>query len=475
MHKIIEQALQTTRNFLVVGDIMLDQYVIGNVKRISPEAPVPILNVHKDDYKPGGAGNVALNLAGLNSKVTILGYVGKDESSKILLNAFKATPSGDNVSLIPVFWDKNTITKTRVLAGTQQVIRIDRENTLSPSPDSEKALLEQLKALNLKDYDGILISDYNKGVCSHEICRYIIESARESGLTVVIDPKGHTWEKYRGASLVTPNVKELSDVLSKDIPNEGKEIVQEGAVLREKLDIENLLVTRSEKGLTLIGKEIIGHYPAMAREVSDVSGAGDTFISSFLRFQVEGLTLSESINLANFAAGVVCGFVGTHPITKELLLKESRATEQSFVATDWQTARKAGKKIVFTNGCFDILHPGHLDYLQKARDMGDYLIIGLNSDISVRSLKGPTRPINGEDVRKIMLLGLACVDEVILFDEDTPYNLVKSIHPDFLVKGGDYEIENIAGREFSGLTITVPLLQGYSSTDMIEKIRKTHG
>ncbi|MBN2627148.1 MAG: D-glycero-beta-D-manno-heptose 1-phosphate adenylyltransferase [Spirochaetales bacterium] len=467
MLKLLKEALSRERNYLVVGDIMLDCYIKGGIKRISPEAPVPVLTVQEREYKPGGAGNVALNLTGLNSRVTLIGFTGQDEAESRLQTLFEQ----QKITMKSVKWNRGTISKTRVVSGKQQLVRIDDEQSRDPDESERVSLYNLIDRDDFSVYKGIIISDYDKGVCSEEICLLVITKARAAGIPVVVDPKGSRWNKYRGATLVTPNLKEIGDVLGEELPNEDDLIKAPAEKVRREYELENLVVTRSEKGMSLISPEGTEHFPTMAREVYDVSGAGDTVAASFLRFLSESLPVRDSIVLANMAAGIVVGFIGTHPITKELLLKESRFSSPG----NLQDARRLNKTIVFTNGCFDILHPGHMDYLRKARELGDYLIIGLNSDDSVRRLKGETRPINNQESRKIMLEALSFVDQVVLFEEDTPLELIKSIRPDILVKGGDYAVENIVGREYAGKTMTIPFLKGFSSTAVIDRIEKAHG
>jgi D-beta-D-heptose 7-phosphate kinase / D-beta-D-heptose 1-phosphate adenosyltransferase len=459
----LKKSLKTRRNFLVVGDLMLDRYIRGKINRISPEAPVPVLTVSEREDKLGGAGNVALNLAGLNSQVTLVGFLGEDEAGRALTGLVKQ----ESIILNVTFWERNTITKTRITSGRQQVVRVDDEKTDAPSLQDKELLLKTLTELDYSDYEGILLSDYAKGVCFPALCQFLIEKARKENIPLLIDPKGGDWTKYTGASLVTPNLNELGDALSCTVKNEDKPVVEAADELKKRFSLDSLVVTRSEKGMTLVD-QTIHHVPTLAREVYDVSGAGDTVAAGLLRFIADGYQADEAVRLANRAAGIVVGFWGTHPITAKLLLAEPE--DES-----WEEARREGKSLVFTNGCFDLLHPGHMDYLKKARALGDYLIVGLNSDESIKRLKGSSRPINNQDSRQIMVESLSFVDEVILFEEDTPARLIESICPDILVKGGDYQIDEIVGREFAGTTLTIPFVEGYSSSSLIERITKSHG
>ncbi|MDC7222660.1 MAG: bifunctional heptose 7-phosphate kinase/heptose 1-phosphate adenyltransferase [Spirochaetales bacterium] len=461
------ESLRTARNFLVVGDLMVDCYVRGEIKRISPEAPVPVLTVTEKENKPGGAGNVALNLAGLNSAVTLFGFVGDDESGRILTDLLGRA----DVDCRGILWDRNTISKTRITSARQQIVRVDEERDQPPSREERERLMKSLAQVDFSRFDGVLLSDYNKGVCFPELCQFLIKESRRAGLPLVVDPKGRDWEKYRGAPLITPNVKELGDAWGGEVPNGDDSVAQAALALRERFSFDRMAVTRSDKGMTLAWEEGIGHFPTQAREVYDVSGAGDTVAAGLLRFLSDSFSPPEAVRWANRAAGIVVGFLGTHPITKALLLEERRGES----CLSWEAAREKGGAIVFTNGCFDLLHPGHMDYLRRARQLGDFLVVGLNSDDSVRRLKGKSRPVNGEKHRKIMLESLAFVDQVLLFEEDTPARLIQEIGPDFLVKGGDYRPEDIVGREWAGETLSLPFLPGFSSTTLMERIKELDG
>lgn len=468
MYNIIKESLNNRNNYLVIGDIMIDQYILGDVKRISPEAPVPILKVSGKRNNPGGAGNVAVNIAGLNSDVTIIGFAGDDTSFDLLKRSFKEN------SIIPKTsrWSRSTITKTRLISGQQQIVRIDEEENSSISEDEKNSLIDIINKEDFSLFSGVVISDYLKGACFPELCQIVITRANENNIPVIVDPKGISWEKYRGATILTPNLKELSDIYGEEVLNNDTEVEKAGKALLKKFNFTNIIVTRSEKGMTLINNNITEHFPTMAKDVFDVSGAGDTVVAGVLRFLTAGLNLKKSINLANFAAGIVVKHVGTWPITEEEMLSEAIDSRDLHITI--KDLKERHKKIVFTNGCFDLLHPGHIDYMQKAKELGDYLVIGLNSDVSVRRLKGNSRPVNNERVRKIMLEALSCVDAVEIFDEDTPYNLIKKIAPDILVKGGDYNIEDIVGKEFAGKTMTIPFLDGFSTTSLIKRIKKAY-
>ncbi len=468
MFKTIKESLEKSLNYLIIGDIMVDQYILGDVKRISPEAPVPVLRVKDKKNNPGGAGNVAVNISGLNSNVTLMGFTGNDDSLKLLNSELNEK----DIKLKSTKWNRNTITKTRLISGQQQIVRIDEEESFNPSEKEISELINGIDNIIISDFNGIVLSDYAKGVCDLEVCQKIISLGCNENIPVIVDPKGSDWEKYRGATILTPNLKELGDVSGCEIPNQDEEIERVGRELLNRYNFTYLIITRSEKGMSLIDKNDIEHFPTMAKDVFDVSGAGDTVVAGVIRFLTAGLNIKEAINLANFAAGVVVAHIGTWPITREELLKESM--DYKGLDITLKELKDTHKKIVFTNGCFDLLHPGHIDYMQKAKELGDYLIIGLNSDESVKRLKGSDRPINNQEVRKIMLEALACVDRVEIFDEDTPYNLIKEVSPDILVKGGDYSVENIVGREFAKDTRTIEFLDGFSTTTMIKRIKKAY-
>ncbi|QEN05686.1 D-glycero-beta-D-manno-heptose 1-phosphate adenylyltransferase [Thiospirochaeta perfilievii] len=469
MFKTIKESLNSRLNYLIIGDVMIDKYILGEVKRISPEAPVPVLKVKNKKHNPGGAGNVAVNISGLNSDVTIVGFTGRDESLDLLsldLEGYK------NIELRPTIWSRNTITKTRLISGQQQIVRIDEEESFSPTSLELDNLLSDINNIDLSNFNGIVLSDYAKGVCSDSVCQNVIKRAANLNIPTIVDPKGSNWEKYKGATVLTPNLKEVGDVYGMEIPNNDSEVERVGLELLNRFNLTNIIITRSEKGMTLINRNTTEHFPTMAKDVFDVSGAGDTVVAGVIRFLTAGLDIKDAINIANFAAGIVVGHVGTWPIKMEELLEKS--SDSKTLNSTIIDLKKNHKKIVFTNGCFDLLHPGHVDYMQKAKELGDYLIIGLNSDESVRRLKGKDRPVNSEQVRKTMLEALGCVDAVEIFNEDTPYQLIKRISPDILVKGGDYNIEDIVGREFAKETKTIEFLEGFSTTSLIDRIKQAY-
>lgn len=472
MNKLLSDLNFSNAHVLIVGDMMLDRYYYGSVSRISPEAPVPVVNVKSEVYALGGAGNVVNNIKGLNAECTIIGAAKDDDAGKLLNNMF------NNIQAKSFFVDANmpTISKLRVIGGKQQIARLDFEDIHQFSKD----VSDQIKSeyyRQLKNHNVVIISDYGKGVCSQEICSYIIEKANENNKKVLVDPKGNNWEKYRNAYLITPNVKELSEVCGFEIENEDEPIIKHGMLVREKFNLTYLIVTRSEKGITIIGKDHIKTIPTQAMEVFDVSGAGDTVISSIAVFLGLNINIDDAVCLANIAAGVVVGKLGTVPITLSELyyslsgFRSSKVVSYNQISDIIKREKAFNKKIVFTNGCFDIIHRGHITYLKHAKTLGDILVLGLNSDDSVKRLKGVSRPINNEQDRALVLEALECIDYIVIFTEDTPLNLIKNIMPDILVKGGDYNAENVVGREYAGRVEIIDFVEGYSTTSTIKKLK----
>jgi D-beta-D-heptose 7-phosphate kinase / D-beta-D-heptose 1-phosphate adenosyltransferase len=470
---------------LVVGDIMLDQYHWGEVSRISPEGPVPIVHVREKSYVLGGAGNVAANLSGLGCQTTITGIYRNDPAG----NRIRTILSEKNITNRLMENDsRSTITKTRIMAQGQQLIRLDEENPDPISPALSEKLFHTVET-TLAEYHAVILSDYGKGIFqSPGLCQKLITLCRENNLPVLVDPKGTDWERYCHATAITPNTSELRLVAGTDFHNEETSLVDAGRSIRERLNIDWLIVTRGPKGMLLTGpdeQEIT--IPSVAREVYDVSGAGDTVISSITAAVAAGLSFPEAASLANTAAGIVVGKIGTQPITiaeldSALQLENSKRQTPGGINTHTlegakiliKAWRNAGKKIVFTNGCFDLLHPGHINLLHQAKAFGDRLIIGLNTDASVKRLKGDSRPILSEQDRAAILNALDCVDLVVLFDEDTPLSLISNLRPDILVKGADYKPDQVVGRDvvesYGGQVRLVQLLEGYSTTEIAKKV-----
>lgn len=488
--KIVEQVERLSpRTIAVIGDLMLDRYLYGGVERISPEAPIPVVKLQSERSVLGGAGNVVANLCGLGADVKFFAQLGGDPEAREVLKLVDTVndSSRGSVELFP-FHKETTTVKTRVIGnGRQQMMRLDREDILPLAPESEGELLVHLSELATRRLSAVVLSDYGKGMCSFSLCRKVIELCREHRIPVFVDPKGRDWRRYAGAELVTPNVKELSDAAGVSVSNDEDEaLAAQARKVRSSFGLNNLLVTRSEKGSTFVGERECFDEPSQAVDVYDVSGAGDTVVATVAFFRACGVDWRECCQLSNAAAQVVIGKAGTYPISyrelKDLCLSK---TKISFSPSDGQKIfdaaaavqlvkewKEQGEKVVFTNGCFDVFHAGHVDSLTRARALGNRLIVGLNSDRSVRNLKGDTRPINSELNRAAVLAALECVDAVVIFDEDTPERLLSLIRPDVLVKGGDYRPERIAGAAYAGKVEILPLLSGLSSTSIIDKLRE---
>ena len=461
-------------NVLVVGDVMLDRYWHGPVARISPEAPVPIVNVKQIEDRPGGAANVALNIAALGATSSIVGLVGNDEAAQIITNSLHSVSVETAFVTVP---NAPTITKLRVLSRHQQLIRLDFEESFF-DVDSD-GLLANMKTA-LKKANVVILSDYNKGSLAD--VQTMIQLAKKHGAKVLIDPKGTEFEKYRGATILTPNLSEFEAVVGHC--KNDQELFERGAQLVKDLELEALLVTRSENGMTLIRENVEPlHLPTQAQEIYDVTGAGDTVIAILASSIAAGSSFEDACALANVGAGVVVGKIGTSTVnTVELANAVYSQQEIGFgVQTEAQLklavklAQHRGEKVVMTNGCFDILHAGHVSYLNTAREQGDRLIVAVNSDQSTRDLKGEGRPVNPIDRRMAVLSGLAAVDWVIEFSEETPQRLISEILPDLLVKGGDYKVEEIAGGkeviENGGEVRVLQFKDGCSTTEIIKTIQ----
>ncbi len=429
---------------LIIGDVMLDRYWHGPTGRISPEAPVPVVKVEHNEERPGGAANVAMNIASLGGKATIIGLTGMDEPAQVLEEKLTSlNVACDFVALA----DYPTITKLRVLSRGQQLIRLDFEEKFEQN-DAKQMLSRMEDAL--PRVNAVILSDYAKGALEH--VQVLIQRARAAHLPVFIDPKGADFERYRGATLLTPNMAEFEQVVGK-VKSE-QDLVEKGLALIEQFDFEALLITRSEHGMTLLrrGMEPF-NLPTQAKEVFDVTGAGDTVISVLAASVAAGKSLDDACALANAAAGVVVGKLGTSTVsTIELVEAIHGSKDSEFGIISEQAlieavkkAKARGEKVVMTNGCFDILHAGHVSYLNHAAELGDRLIVAVNTDDSVKRLKGPGRPVNPTDRRMAVLAGLGAVDWVVPFAEDTPQRLIGEVLPSLLVKGGDYQPEDIAG------------------------------
>ncbi|MGP1412560.1 MAG: D-glycero-beta-D-manno-heptose 1-phosphate adenylyltransferase [Pyramidobacter piscolens] len=487
--KIIERVERLSPcTVAVVGDLMLDRYLYGSVERISPEAPIPVVKFQSERSVLGGAGNVVANLCGLGADVKCFAQLGGDPAAREVLKLVDAVngSSRGSVELFP-FHKETTTVKTRVIGnGRQQMMRLDHEDILPLDPELENELLSRLAEFAARRLNAVVLSDYGKGMCSFSLCRKVIELCRAHRIPVFVDPKGRDWQRYAGAELVTPNVKELSDAAGLPISNDDDEaLVTQAQNIRSSFGLNNLLVTRSEKGSTFVSERECFDEPSQAVDVYDVSGAGDTVIAAVAFFRACGVDWRNCCRLSNAAAKVVIGKAGTYPISyrelKELCLSQAKAhplsgghkvLDAAAAVRRVKAWKEQGEKVVFTNGCFDVFHAGHVDSLTRARALGDRLIVGLNSDRSVKKLKGEARPINGELDRAAVLAALECVDVVVIFDEDTPERLLSLIRPDVLAKGGDYRPERIAGAAYAGRVEILPLLPGFSSTSIIDRLRE---
>lgn len=459
---------------LVVGDVMLDRYWSGPTGRISPEAPVPVVKINNHEDRPGGAANVALNIASLGGQVTLSGLTGDDEIAENLdtnLSAMDVICRFSRNQAVP------TITKLRVLSRNQQLLRLDFEESLH---HLDKAELNNLVEQNIRQHDLLLLSDYDKGTLSN--VSEIIASAKKNNIPVLVDPKGSDFSKYRGATMITPNLSEFEGVVGSC--KDETELVFKGQKLLAELDLQALLVTRSEQGMTLIrANEEELHLPTQAQEVYDVTGAGDTVIATLALAIAAGSSYGEASALANIAAGVVVGKIGTSTVSEVEIAQAISSGQESGsgVVTEEQLkimitqAKQRGEKVVMTNGCFDILHAGHVSYLSHAGNLGDRLIVAVNDDDSVKRLKGSGRPVNPIDRRMAVLAGLGAVDWVVSFSEDTPQRLIANLLPNTLVKGGDYKVEDIAGGQeviaAGGEVQVLNFEEGISTTEIINTIR----
>jgi D-beta-D-heptose 7-phosphate kinase/D-beta-D-heptose 1-phosphate adenosyltransferase len=469
---------------LVLGDVMLDRFVYGSVKRISPEAPVPIMAIRHHADMPGGAGNVVRNLVSLGAGTTIVGVVGDDSWGRSLTEEFLKMPCL-HLGLV-VDESRETTVKTRYVAEGQQVLRADRETLFPLTPDIEAQILAAY-ATALGEADIVILSDYGKGVLSQEVVGAAISMARGAGKQVIVDPKAKNFDRYRGATLLKPNRSELQAASGSECETDE----QVEAACRELIgqgNCEMMVVTRGKDGMSVVtthGPAV--HMRTTAREVFDVSGAGDTVAATLALALAAGAGIEEACTLANVAAGIVVGKRGTAIVTRGEITAASRPFEGSLeqhkffsyervvqLAQDW---RAEGLKVAFTNGCFDLLHPGHVALIDRARRTADRLIVGLNADASVRKMKGPARPVQGEIARATVLASLKSVDAVVIFSEDTPLRLIEGLMPDVLVKGADYKLDQVVGADFvtkrGGKVILADLVSGHSTSGTVQRMKTT--
>jgi len=458
---------------VVAGDVMLDRYLFGSTGRISPEAPVPIVHVHETDDRPGGAANVAVNLASLGVTTRLVGVVGKDDAGKSLQSILKSRGIHCDFHCVE---DRPTITKTRVQSRGQQLIRLDQENAVALPGDAVVDVLRKA----IKDAGAVVLSDYGKGSLANVAT--MIALCRKAGVPVLVDPKGEDFEKYRGASLMTPNQSEFEAVVGACDTEE--DLVSRARMMLDDLDMDALLITRSEKGMLLLEADMEPVFlRAQAREVFDVTGAGDTVIATLAGAVASGQSLAAAAALANIAAGLVVRKIGVAAVTPgeiSISLHQRGQGGRGLVGLEelrsmLAESRDRGERVIMTNGCFDVLHAGHVSYLEEAKGLGDRLIVAVNDDASVRRLKGESRPVNKLEDRLLVLAGLAAVDWVVPFSDDTPASLIAELLPDVLVKGGDYNPDDIAGAkdvlQNGGEVRVLAFRDGHSSSRIIDKLR----
>ena len=470
------------KRVLCVGDAMLDRFIYGTAERISPEAPVPVLRIEREATMLGGAGNVVRNLVAIGAVPTFVAVVGNDLVGRELARLVSEHDVIDPCLVVEA--ERQTTIKNRYFASSQQLLRADIETTQALGEQTQSQILSHCESV-ITQVSAVVLSDYGKGVLAPDICRQIIAMANARGVPVVVDPKGTDWSHYRGASVVTPNRKELHEATQLPVQSE-EAIVAAARDVIERWGIKSVLATRSQDGMTLVhgGGQAADHLPAEAREVFDVSGAGDTVVALMAALLGAGASAQESASIANVAAGIVVGKVGTAVVyTDEIILalhhgdlwsgdaKIASLDAAQNVIQDW---RRKGASVGFTNGCFDLLHPGHISLLAQAKANCDRLVVGLNSDASVARLKGPSRPIQSEAARATVLASLAMVDLVVIFGEDTPLNLITALKPDVLIKGSDYTVENVVGAEqvmgWGGKVFLANLVAGQSTTNTVRKI-----
>lgn len=468
---------------LVIGDVMLDAFVYGEVTRISREAPVPVLSESRRTLMLGGAGNLVRNIASLGGKPSVISLVGKDAAGATIGKLLDECAPG--AAALIVEEGRLTPTKTRYVSGSQQMFCVDCNPEGHASTASQSAIVEAATA-RMADCDVVVLSDYGRGLLTPEVCKGLIAAARKAGKPVCVDPRGADYTRYDGAFLIKPNAQELSDETGLPVRSDGEVEAALGALKSRLPQTTSLIVTRGGKGMSLIADGKVSHHRSRPRSVYDVSGAGDTALAALSLGVAAGLALGDTMALADLAAGTAVGKAGTATVSPEEILDEAvqgaddadwRVISRAQAADVVQSWHREGLKVGFTNGCFDILHPGHLSALRHARSVCDRLVVGLNSDASVSRLKGPERPVNAAAHRAAMLAALECVDRVVVFEEDTPEELIQAVAPDVLVKGADYKADDLPGAAFvkarGGEVIIAPLQPGFSTTSIVEKMKHT--
>jgi D-beta-D-heptose 7-phosphate kinase / D-beta-D-heptose 1-phosphate adenosyltransferase len=461
---------------LVIGDVMLDRYLEGSVRRISPEAPVPVVSLQKEWECPGGAGNVAASIAGLGANVTLAGLIGKDQAGQGLCHRLEEL----NVRKLHLRKEASlqTITKTRVLAPDHhQLLRLDVDGRRADYEKCAQGLLNEVIP-QIREHQVVCLADYEKGTLRPDVLRKIIEEARRHQIPCLIDPKKTDIGVYARASVLTPNVFEVEQALGRQL-HDSKAVSEAAVELRDRLGLKWMIITRGAEGMTLASSDGVHNFPAEVREVADVAGAGDTVVATLATCLGAGWEMPEACRLASVAAGIAVSKPGVYVVQAAELERawqggSAKILDRDSARGQLAELRRRGYKVVFTNGCFDILHAGHLSCLERARQLGDFLVVGLNSDHSVKLNKGSARPIIEEKNRAALLAGLACVDMVVLFDDLTPELLVRHLAPDVLVKGGDYDPRTMAGADFvrerGGQVVTLPLVPGLSTTRILGNI-----
>lgn len=488
---LLENTLETmieqikSAKILCIGDLMLDQFIYGEVERISPEAPVPILKIKRKEYMLGGAGNVVRNIASLGAKALFMGIIGHDDYGNIIKKLL--AEQTDEQSLLFPFAHKTTV-KKRFVTNFQQLLRVDDELALTLTAEQKETLLADFEKL-VQQADLVIISDYGKGLFTKDVLAKVIAIANQHHKKVVVDPKGKDFSIYAGAFIVTPNKKELAEATNCPVNNDDH-IINAAQTIIKQCQINNVLVTRSDEGMTLVENNgQVKHFKALAKEVFDVSGAGDTVVAVIAACLGAEIDLVNAIQIANIAGSVVVSKKGTAVAYPEEIYKALHENQSTPYYTDkivrlpqalelinlW---RAKGLKIGFTNGCFDLLHPGHISLIEQAKQTCNKLVIGLNSDASVQRLKGESRPIQNETARALILSSLSAVNLVVIFEEDTPLNLITNLKPDVLVKGADYTIATVVGADvvisYGGKVVLAELKEGFSTSNTIKKMTLDH-